>query len=199
MKVYSAGVRLPSNVRQVVINLIHGALDPSLLLLADSLARRKRLISENISDDALQAKRSQKTGCPRKTWEGGKDSSPRRLHIHPTKSQTGLNGTDSVSKRHLPVGLLEDQILTVPKLWTASLCKRYVNFLSTLPLSTTPGKPKKGEAVRVNDRYQIDDADFAARLWSDTALKQIVESPVIDGRALSVDERDGFVVAKSSD
>lgn len=72
--------------------------------------------------------------------------------------------------------LLEDQILTIPRLWTSSLCKTYVNFLSTLPLSTTPGKPKKGEAVRVNDRFQIEDADFAARLWNDTALRDLVMS-----------------------
>jgi hypothetical protein len=91
-----------------------------------------------------------------------------------------------------PGTLLEGQILTIPKLWTTSLCKAYVSFLSTLPLSTTPGKPKKGEAVRVNDRYQVDDTDFAARLWSDTALKEIVENPVINGRALSVEERDAL-------
>jgi hypothetical protein len=36
------------------------------------------------------------------------------------------------------------------------------------------GKPKKGEALRVNDRFQIDDPDFAERLWSSTALKHLV-------------------------
>ncbi len=86
--------------------------------------------------------------------------------------------------------LLEDQILTIPKLWTASSCKTYVNFLSTLPLTTTPGKPNRGEALRVNDRFQVDDAGFAANLWSGTALKEIVEKPIIDGRELSVTERD---------
>ena len=49
-----------------------------------------------------------------------------------------------------------------------------MSFLSTLPLVTTPGKPKKGEAVRVNDRFQIDDAAFADRLWSETGLKDLV-------------------------
>ena len=44
----------------------------------------------------------------------------------------------------------------------------------------------------MNDRYQIDDAEFAARLWRGTALKEIVESPNIDGRALSVEERDAL-------
>ncbi|EGP91052.1 unnamed protein product [Zymoseptoria tritici ST99CH_1A5] len=70
--------------------------------------------------------------------------------------------------------LLQNQILTIPRLWTSTLAKKYVTFLSTLPLVTTPGKPKRGDAVRVNDRYQIDDAIFAEQLWSCTALKDLV-------------------------
>jgi len=70
--------------------------------------------------------------------------------------------------------VLPDQIVTVPNLWTSTLCKTYVSFLSSLPLTTTPGKPKKGDAVRVNDRFQIDDPVFAERLWSGTALKNLV-------------------------
>ncbi|KAJ4350364.1 uncharacterized protein N0V89_008985 [Didymosphaeria variabile] len=69
---------------------------------------------------------------------------------------------------------LAGQIVTIPNFWTATLCKTYVSFLSSLPLSTTPGKPKKGDAVRVNDRFQIDDPAFAERLWSGTALKNLV-------------------------
>ncbi|KAF2488971.1 hypothetical protein BU16DRAFT_532013 [Lophium mytilinum] len=67
-----------------------------------------------------------------------------------------------------------DQIITVPSLWTSTLCKAYVSFLNSLPLTTTPGKPKKGDAVRVNDRFQIDDPAFAEQLWSGTALKNLV-------------------------
>ena len=85
--------------------------------------------------------------------------------------------------------LLEDQILTIPHFWTANLCKTYVSFLSTLPLATTPGKPKRGDAVRVNDRFQVDDAQFAEQLWSSTALKETVENPVINGTVLSEDEK----------
>ena len=70
--------------------------------------------------------------------------------------------------------LYPGQIVTIPGFWTSSLCKKYVKFLSTLPLVTTPGKPKRGEAVRVNDRYQIDDPVFAERLWSETGLKDLV-------------------------
>jgi hypothetical protein len=84
--------------------------------------------------------------------------------------------------------LLQDQILTIPRLWTTGLCKTYVNFLTTLPLTTTPGKPKKGEAVRVNDRFQVEDPAFAEKLWSSTALKQMIQSPVVEGRELGAAE-----------
>lgn len=69
---------------------------------------------------------------------------------------------------------LKEQILVVPTLFTSSLCKAYVAFLNSLPLSTTPGRPKRGEAVRVNDRFQIEDQAFANRLWQETALKDLV-------------------------
>lgn len=71
---------------------------------------------------------------------------------------------------------LKDQILVVPNLFTSTLCKSYVSFFSNLPLTTTPGKPKKGEATRVNDRFQIEDPLFAQRLWEDTAIKDLVSS-----------------------
>ncbi len=80
--------------------------------------------------------------------------------------------------------LLTDQILTIPRLWTSTLCKTYVNLLASLPLVTTPGKPRRGEAVRVNDRFQVEDPAFAGGLWGNTALKDIVENPVIDGKSL---------------
>lgn len=70
--------------------------------------------------------------------------------------------------------IIPSQIITISNFWTSTLCKSYVSFLSTLPLTTTPGKPKRGEAVRVNDRYQIDDPAFAERLWSQTALRELV-------------------------
>lgn len=37
---------------------------------------------------------------------------------------------------------------------------------------TTPSRPKRGEAVRVNDRFQIEDAAFARRLWEQTGLRE---------------------------
>lgn len=71
---------------------------------------------------------------------------------------------------------LKDQILVVPNLLTTNLCKNYVTFLSTLSLTTTPGKPKRGEATLMNDRFQIEDPAFAQRLWEDTAVKDLVAS-----------------------
>lgn len=70
--------------------------------------------------------------------------------------------------------VLPGEIVTIPNFWTATLCKNYVSFLSSLALTTTPGKPKKGDAVRVNDRFQIEDPVFAERLWSGTALKHLI-------------------------
>ena len=70
--------------------------------------------------------------------------------------------------------LLEDQILLIRNLFTSTLCKKYVSFLSSLPLITTPAKPKEGEAIRLNDRIQFDDPAFAEQLWSSTGLKSIV-------------------------
>ncbi|KAF2475368.1 uncharacterized protein BDR25DRAFT_301074 [Lindgomyces ingoldianus] len=83
--------------------------------------------------------------------------------------------------------LLPGQIITISNFWTASLCKTYVSFLSSLPLTTTPGKPKKGDAVRVNDRFQIDDPAFAERLWSETALKNLILGGNEDG-SLGLDD-----------
>ncbi|KEY68674.1 hypothetical protein S7711_00548 [Stachybotrys chartarum IBT 7711] len=65
-----------------------------------------------------------------------------------------------------------DKIALVPCFFPKSLCRDYVSFLKTLPLQTTPGRPKRGEAVRVNDRFQVDDPDFARRLWEDTGLRE---------------------------
>lgn len=115
-----------------------------------------------------------------------KTVTPRNKHSSKSESAT-QSAPDWPAFQHLSpatdlslVPLLEDQIIIIPTFWTAGLCKTYVNFLSTLPLTTTPGKPKRGDAVRVNDRYQIDNRAFAERLWSGTALKELVEHPRID-------------------
>ncbi|KAF1808423.1 hypothetical protein P152DRAFT_221491 [Eremomyces bilateralis CBS 781.70] len=70
--------------------------------------------------------------------------------------------------------LVPGQIITIPRFWDPALCKAYLQFLPTLPLITTPGKPRKGDAVRVNDRFQIDDAQFAEKLWLETPLRGLI-------------------------
>lgn len=70
--------------------------------------------------------------------------------------------------------LLEDQIIVIRNFFTSSLCKNYVSFLSSLPLVTTPGQPKKDDAVRVNDRFQVDDAAFADQLWKTAGLHDLL-------------------------
>lgn len=83
--------------------------------------------------------------------------------------------------------LLSDQVLTISNFWTSTLCRNYVSFLKTLRLTTTPGKPKRGDAVRVNDRFQVQDAGFADRLWGETGLREMVLKPVVDGVELDQD------------
>ncbi|KAI1488378.1 hypothetical protein F5X96DRAFT_680508 [Biscogniauxia mediterranea] len=67
-----------------------------------------------------------------------------------------------------------DQITLLRNFWPKSLCRDYVTFLQGLPLTTTPGRPKRGEATRVNDRFQVSDPHFAQRLWVETGLKKAV-------------------------
>lgn len=66
-----------------------------------------------------------------------------------------------------------DKIILVPSFFPRNLCRDYVAFLKTLPMQTTPSRPKRGEAVRVNDRFQIDDPTFARRLWEQTGLQEV--------------------------
>jgi 2OG-Fe(II) oxygenase superfamily len=71
--------------------------------------------------------------------------------------------------------LLPNQVLLIPNLFTSTLCRAYTASLSTLPLTAaTPGKPKRGEALRANDRYRTHDRAFAHNLWTQTALQELV-------------------------
>lgn len=85
--------------------------------------------------------------------------------------------------------LLPSQILTISTFWPTTLCKTYISFLRTLPLTTTPGVPKRGHAVRVNDRYQIHDPQFASSLWSNTSLRSLILSGDVDGNPLTPADR----------
>ena len=57
-----------------------------------------------------------------------------------------------------------------------SLCHDYVSFLRTLPFQAASGRPKRGEARRFNDRFQVDDPAFARRLWEQTGLQEALTS-----------------------
>ena len=70
--------------------------------------------------------------------------------------------------------LLENQILVIRNFFTSTLCKKYVSFLSSLSLITTPARPKNGDALRVNDRIQFDDYAFAQQLWEPTGLQRLL-------------------------
>lgn len=65
-----------------------------------------------------------------------------------------------------------DKIVTIDAFFPKSLCRDYVAFLQTLDLQTTPGRPKRGDAVRVNDRFQVQDGLFAGALWEKTGLRE---------------------------
>lgn len=81
--------------------------------------------------------------------------------------------------------VLESQILIIPKFFTATLCKTYLAFLQkSISLTTTPGKPRRGEAVRVNDRFQIIDEGFAKTLWEQSGLKEVIEREGEDGKTM---------------
>jgi hypothetical protein len=86
--------------------------------------------------------------------------------------------------------LIESQIMLIRNFWTGTLCKNYVSFLKTLPLVTTPGKPRKGDAVRVNDRFQVDDQGFANRLWIEAGLRELVCGTQDSVGGMSKEERE---------
>jgi len=87
--------------------------------------------------------------------------------------------------------ILDGQITVIRKLFTTSLCVQYVSFLKSLPLATTPGQPKKGEALRVNDRFQVEDPAFARQLWTLTALSELISGSDADwgGQVIGLNPR----------
>ncbi|KAF3159639.1 hypothetical protein EYR41_011627 [Orbilia oligospora] len=91
--------------------------------------------------------------------------------------------------------ILSHQILTISRFFPSSLCNTYIQFLSNLPLTTTPSKPKRGEAVRVNDRFQVQDPTFAKRLWLDTGLKDLLENQESRELLWNTDELESGVKA----
>lgn len=116
-----------------------------------------------------------------------KDKRPGKAKTEPSQpaSTNTTNTTNSTQppswppfKPPLPVvdleleSIVKDKVVVLRSFFPRSLCRDYVSFLGTLPLTTTPGKPKRGMALRVNDRFQIQDSAFAHRLWTETGLKE---------------------------
>nr|EAQ71089.1 hypothetical protein MGCH7_ch7g496 [Pyricularia oryzae 70-15] len=90
--------------------------------------------------------------------------------------------------------IVPGKVVVMHNFFPRSLCRDYVAFLKTLPLVTTPARPKKGEAVRQNDRFQVNDPDFAARLWLQTGLKEALTA---DCKPIPCASRGGDVVGLS--
>jgi hypothetical protein len=88
-----------------------------------------------------------------------------------------------------PNSLVPSQIITIHHFWTSALCKTYVQFLKGLPLTTTPGKPKKGEALRFNDRLQVWDEGFARMLWVESGLREVLFGETGDFEGMTAEER----------
>ena len=109
----------------------------------------------------------------------GKKANPRITKQRPPQTSASLPNWPSLQPL-IPAAdltletLLQDQIVVIRNLFTSTLCKKYVSFLSSLPLITTPAQPKEGDALRVNDRIQVDDAAFAEQLFTSTALENLV-------------------------
>jgi hypothetical protein len=96
--------------------------------------------------------------------------------------------------------LIPNQIITIPQFWTQALCKTYVTFLQKLPLKTTPGEPKKGDALRVNDRYQVLDERFANTLWEETGLRDLIcGSEELETEGMTREERKKLWFAMRSE
>ena len=80
--------------------------------------------------------------------------------------------------------VLPSQILTL-NLLSSSFAQQFLGFcqshISTL-LTTTPIKPKKGDAVRFNDRFQTSDSSFADSLWTKSGLKEAIEGYEEEGK-----------------
>jgi len=80
--------------------------------------------------------------------------------------------------------ILPSQILTL-NLLSSSFSQQFLSFCQshiTPLLVTTPTKPKKGDAVRFNDRFQTLDQSFADSLWTKTGLKEAIEAYQEDGK-----------------
>ena len=109
---------------------------------------------------------------PKKALASTKRTPPTAASARPPPNWPSLSPLVPSEDLHLDP-LLDGQII-LRNLFTSTLCHKYVQFLSSLPLVTTPVRPKSGDAVRVNDRFEVQDEAFAQRLWRETGLEGLV-------------------------
>ena len=75
-----------------------------------------------------------------------------------------------------PVQLIPGLII-IDDFFSKATLKRWTAFLNApdTPIKLESSPPAKtGEALRTNSRFQIDDANFADSLWTETALRELV-------------------------
>lgn len=101
----------------------------------------------------------------------------------PAASTSGASSNSSIRWPDLPYSgrdltlqtLIPDQVLLLPNAFTSKDCARWVSFLeSSLALEPSPPVPKRGHAVRSNERFSIQDEQFAQALYQ--FLAQHLES-----------------------
>lgn len=72
--------------------------------------------------------------------------------------------------------LIPNQLVTIPQFFTTKLCNTLVEWFSrNIQLETTPARPKKGFAARVNDRLAVEDWGLAERLWGEGGVGEVVK------------------------
>lgn len=72
--------------------------------------------------------------------------------------------------------LIDDQIYIVHNMLTRTNCRNFMSFLlnTIAPIMTKPVPPRRGEAMRTNERFSSYDPNFAQSLFVDTNIDMMV-------------------------
>lgn len=81
--------------------------------------------------------------------------------------------TLSPSGTPLALVTLFPDLYSLPAVFSPALLTSFAAFLPSLPMAPSQIKRQRGEASRTNDRFQVDDLDFAKRLWERTGLREV--------------------------
>ena len=72
--------------------------------------------------------------------------------------------------------VLASQILLIPDFFPVKTCIEWVRYLQSGNIPLAPTLPaRKGEAQRTNHRFSVNDEVFAAALWEETGLRDILQ------------------------